>query len=479
MSELKNRRDFYKNKIEAALKETTNPDFEAKTIGDINDLMEILTGNWKNFEDKHIDYVSKLTDEAEQLTETAVDNEVEKKFLATKKAYRERIEKLTPVPQPNIQQTERQQFAVTVKPPDSLSNIVNTWGTFDGSKYREFSSFLERFMAGTKDLAPVNRLHLLQSAVKGEAASRMGKLTLSQENFQISVDRLKKTYEVKYLTVQDLIRTMTNIPKMVIPSRAAFREIIDTTDACLTQLKAYIKVDNWDTWIVFTTIDRLDSSTRKEWESFRKNLAKQQAKSQASSAESTRIDGISMDDSQSPDISQLANDYIPTWNDLETFLEEQAGVLMHSENDAIAAVRAMAQRNEGSSRDSSANRSGRDTKPKYKSRGREDNKRLPTGYELCKICGEDHSIVRCPKWRAWDLKERRDHVIRQNLCYRCLKASHGDGRCAIDAMNNECKKCSTGNAKKYHNSYLCPTRELDRKSEATYLNEEEAKPKKQ
>lgn len=488
------RRDFYLKALDRAHDQANSDEIRQKTAGDLKDMLQLLDKNWQKFEDEHLNLIPTIEDEAEQLSQQSRFEMAETRYLHSRKAYRERIEELTPAPTvSNTQQAGNQQVPVIVKPPDSLANIVNTWNTFDG-KHKDWPSFRDRFLGGTKELDPVNQLHLLQAAVKGEAASRMGKLPLTKENFQVSMDRLKKAFEDTYLVVQDLIRTMSNIPRMHQASRKGIRNIIDTTEECLHQLKNYVRIENWDTWIVFTTIDRLDSTTKREWEIYRKGLAKQnKPNTLLVMMESTRNNDESMDLSR--DLSQSQNDkqaYIPTWEDMQTFLEEQAGVLMHSESD----------NSRNSSRDSSLNR-GESTRS---SRGHQKNHQqhnqqsykqqannqqannqqvhhkqaqqqnanqtdneedqVPTGYELCKACKVgDHSLFRCPDWNRWNLQKRRDHVLANNLCYRCCRPNHGDTQCGY-YPTKPCPRCPQ---RQFHNSYLCPTREADRNT--AYLNQ--------
>lgn len=456
------RRDLFQKAIERAFEEAKSNEFTNKTAGDIKDLTELLVKNWDKFEDEHLNLISTMNEAAESMAQQAVYEAIEKMCLAVKKVYRERMEELTPsTTMAGATQIENRQVPVIVKPPDSLSNVVNTWNTFSG-KHKDWLSFRDRFLAGTKELDPVNQLHLLQAAVKGEAAKRMSYLPLTKENFQISLNRLKKAYEDKYLVVQDIMRTLTQIPRLTKPSRKGIRNIIDTTEECLNQLKNYVSVENCDIWIVFRTIDLLDSITRKEWEIYRKGLAKQN-KTGVPSTESTRIDDTM--ETTAGEMSQIVSSYIPVWSDMQSFLEEQAGVLMHAENDDPP--QQMQRERQGGSRDSSAskvNMQARQQKTKQKSN--DEAERPPTGYAMCKACNGDHSIFRCPDFCRWDLQKRREFVINKNLCYYCVRNYHGETNCG-PKPNKPCPRCPN---RQFHNSYLCPTREAERNT--AYLNEQ-------
>lgn len=179
------RRDFYLKALDRAHDQANSDEINQKTAGDIKDMLELLGKNWQKFEDEHLNLIPTIEDGAEQLAQQARYETAETRYLHTRKAYREKIEALTPAPTvSNTQQAGNTQVPVIVKPPDSLANIVNTWNTFDG-KHKDWPSFRDRFLGGTKELDPVNKLHLLQAAVKGEAASRMGKLPLTKENYEL------------------------------------------------------------------------------------------------------------------------------------------------------------------------------------------------------------------------------------------------------------------------------------------------------
>lgn len=88
------------------------------------------------------------------------------------------------------------------------------------------------------------------------------------------------------------------------------------------------------------------------------------------------------------------------------------------------------------------------------------NKVFPEHWN-CVLCPLTHPIHKCNVFRAMSLAQRRQHMVKHNLCDRCLKPYHAETNCDHKGPVLPCPKCGDANERRYHNSLLCPTREAE------------------
>lgn len=144
---------------------------------------------------------------------------------------------------------------------------------------------------------------------------------------------------------------------------------------------------------------------------------------------------------------------MPSWAQLDAFLEQQAKILIHSENSSV-----------NEPRDNSANRSNQN-KPRLQSASaiNVNAKRQ----KKCPLCSDEHYIHTCKIWKdEMNLLSRKAFVQEKNLCHVCLKPFHGSSNCYGAKKNIPCPKCPN---RRFHNSTLCPTGEANRQAAALSL----------
>lgn len=56
------------------------------------------------------------------------------------------------------------------------------------------------------------------------------------------------------------------------------------------------------------------------------------------------------------------------------------------------------------------------------------------------------------------LNGRKDYIIANNLCYRCMRNEHGSSECNPTKKGEPCPRCPQ---RRFHNSLLCPTKEAE------------------
>lgn len=76
----------------------------------------------------------------------------------------------------------------------------------------------------------------------------------------------------------------------------------------------------------------------------------------------------------------------------------------------------------------------------------------------CKICGENHPLFRCPKFRSLPVRERIERARDIKVCLKCLSNHDPSVKCKFE----KCPVCSKG-----HNRLLCYDDERRRQSESS------------
>lgn len=211
------------------------------------------------------------------------------------------------------------------------------------------------------------------------------------------------------MQVQEFMRKLSKLPHMRPSSSKSIRDIIDTVHKHIHGLKRYITTDNKHPYVVFAVIERMDTDTYRAWEKYRPNLARAKG--------------------PEADINENANKtgkYIPTWYELEEFLEGEVTIRVHAEK-----------RNKTNQHENKANASSCQNESDT-DHSKEDSY-IPE-YLDCALCDKIHPIYRCDIFRAMSLNDRKNHIEENNLCVRCLRRNHY-GPCIRPQNNDECPKC--------------------------------------
>lgn len=247
------------------------------------------------------------------------------KLTLTFSAFR-RIANLTLMPTTQPPLIAQQSDAIDNEQSSASVDIQNSWGHFNGD-YAEWSKFRDRFKADVherKDIPITLKWYHLRSSLSGDALRLMGVLRHADEDYVHAWQRLCHQYDDHYAVIQTLIRRMLNLPKMEYASADNLCNMIDTIRCCLSQLSGYISTQNWDKLVILFVVDKLDNETSKDWERLRYNLT---APSESNAPDSSLNAENDQSDKQEEAVGGLIQ--LPTWSQLEKFLEEQAKILFN------------------------------------------------------------------------------------------------------------------------------------------------------
>lgn len=436
------------NRIEAHIKNAD--EFNVMTIARLEEILKHAETNYEKFEAAHLKVISDPGQAAEIGNHNTVMVAVESVYLGIREAVRGRIIVLTPAPQmqaPN-QQMAPPEFRVEVSTHDALGNIPNTWGTFSGD-YSQWHSFRDRFKAAVHDnprMQTAFKFQYLKAAVTGDAARAMGSWAMTDANYPRAWERLCEVFEDDYLAVQTLIRRLLKIPPLQRATHAGLRNIIDTVHECVEQLSTFVPVMQWDPMIVFMVIDRLDGSTYDAWETHR------------ASFEPNEVPMEVEQDANDP-VELVRKAKIPTWAQLQSFLDMRSKIMVHSENRQEPIRMREQQGNNENNRTRSRSNQRRSTGSSGgASGGASSNNNRTSGWPACRVCKGDHALYKCNAFGNMNL-ERRLMALEANpeYCHGCLRMQPNGHSCSQKA----CERCS---GRPVHNSLLCPSREAERRT---------------
>lgn len=318
--------------------------------------------------------------------------------------------------------------------------MPDTWGKFNGD-YAKWQSFRDRFMAGVHNNEKVKKIfkfQYLQTACIGEAKGALGEWDLTEENYEKAWQRLQSIYEDDYMQVQSFMRKLLGIPHMDQASSKSIRDLIDTVHQCVHGLARYIATENIDPFVVFLVIDRMDRNTYRAWEKHRPGLSKPQQNEEAGAGSINRNPGK----------------HIPTWKEVEAFLESEVTIYVHDEKRTESTKGSAENLSARSHAQKSFVRASTSTAQTFNSRASTQSN-VPS-FLKCILCEGTHPLYKCEVFIGMNLAGRKAHVEKYKLCKRCLRPFDGDVTCAKEECMQTCPRCPNN---QYHNSMICPSKE--------------------
>lgn len=265
------------------------------------------------------------------------------------------------------------------------------------------------------------KFQLLKTASIEEAKGALGEWDLTEANNEKAWTRLSTIYDDEYMQIQSFNRKLHSVKPMQKASSKAIRQMIDTVHKCVQGLERYYPKEYVDPFVVFLVIDRMDKDTYRSWEKHRQNVLKKLP------ANAEPMD----EDAQASNV-QPASKAVPTWAQLEKFLEDEASIHVHEEK-----------RIEDRQQLSTSTGNTQGNRPMLKPSTGAVSKRYPSNV-TCSLCEGPHPVYKCRNFRDLGLNGRKDHVQNNNLCPRCLRSEHGDYPCANPESMKQCMRCKPG-----------------------------------
>nr|XP_029712179.1 uncharacterized protein LOC115257060 [Aedes albopictus] len=261
-----------------------------------------------------------------------------------------------------------------------------------GENWLEWFDKFNTLIHRRASLAVVQKFEYLKLSLRGAALGLIDSLPTTEGNYSIAYEMIERRYNNPKLLVQNHTRELFELKPVEVESAAALRNLFDSARKhlrCLENLKQ--PVMSWDAMLIYLMANKLDSTTRREWESVASGTTP------------------------------------PLYKQLENFVSERCQVL-----DAMPLKRK-----------SSAD-SNNTTHKKFKTEVKAFTiTKTPTS-QRCSCCGAYHFVGSCNQYRAKSVEEKIRIIKKASLCYNCLRSGHNAEQC----RSRNCMKCD----RKHHTS---------------------------
>jgi hypothetical protein len=260
---------------------------------------------------------------------------------------------------------------------------------FSGS-YTEWLPFYDTFNSLINNNANLNncqKFHYLKSCLKGEASATIESLTISTDNYNAAYELLIKWYNNIRLIAQEHVLAIINSPVISKANHVSLRKMLNDITTNIEALRVQKQaVDHWDCLIVPLICEKLDYTSRKEWQ--------------------TKL-----------------NTDIPKLKDLLEFLGKRCELLeCMSKNDKSS------QHNEKQ-------------KTNYNKQTNQSKHQIVQTVinKSCIHCkSESHMVFKCPEFLNLSTSDRIKTINNLKACRNCFKLNHTASACK---SVNTCREC--------------------------------------
>ncbi|GFT51090.1 uncharacterized protein TNCV_4490631 [Trichonephila clavipes] len=137
------------------------------------------------------------------------------------------------------------------------------------SNYMDWISFRDLFLASVGDnstLSDSQKLQYVKLSVKGETATLLQSIQITNDNYQKAWNSLTERYENEAEIINAVLNKLVSQPVLKQESASGLRKLIDTTQQCIDTLQTLRQpVEYWDNLIIFLLREKLDSETLRVW----------------------------------------------------------------------------------------------------------------------------------------------------------------------------------------------------------------------
>ena len=271
-------------------------------------------------------------------------------------------------------------------------------GTFD--TWLAFHDSFKSMCHDNPDIPPINKFLYLKACVQGEAAEVIASLETSDSNYSIAWELLKNRYDNRKFIVESHVKAFHEIP--TISKEFPVRALLDNIQKRLRALKALGEsVNHWDTLLIFSIKEKLNSYTREKWE------------------------------------ESVGSAQVPSMKDMISFLERRSFIESTQPFPKQSHPQRFLQKN---GKDLRINLKTPQTCMSTAAISKIDNFKLK-----CFMCSEEHMLYSCNQFLDLSEQARYEFVKKASICHNCFSGTHR----TIECRKSPCRKC-----KKRHNVLL-------------------------
>lgn len=371
------------NKLQQGLKiqiEKSHSNFkkspkERLTWSYIDMKITLLDQLWEKFQNNHMKMIETSQCGDEDIFD--IYSEGEDEYISAKETM---LRKQSEIPRPVTSNKDSEISSQQIKLP------AIQIPTFDGN-YSEWIPFYDQFVSlihYNKTLSKVNKLHLLKQNLKGEAASLLKHIPVTESNYESAWLKLKDRYSNKRVIINSYLQRLMSLKTITNENSVFIKNLLDSTTECLSGLNGIgVNTESWDPIIIYLLTSKLDTETLRGWEQ---------------------------------EISKYESERLPTFEELTKYLESRFRSLERIQS-TKGNLRTLA-------------------KPTI------TDKRVfyNAPKEGCILCGEDHYIYKCQDFVKYPLQEKKSFIEKNHLCFNCLIPNHGVKQCKQKARCRICGK---------------------------------------
>nr|XP_026492511.1 uncharacterized protein LOC113398129 [Vanessa tameamea]XP_026492512.1 uncharacterized protein LOC113398130 [Vanessa tameamea] len=371
--QLENLQKAFRNYKKSPRERITRPYIESK--------LEHIEKLYSIFFDQHLEIVSKVT-VADKIKLSYFRNEIFDKYdeiyFEFKVKLKEDLEQITSSiskKNPSNQPTNMYEVRLPQINLPTFSGGYDEWQTF----YDLFVSLIHE----NGSLSGVQKLHYLKSSLLGEPANLLKNLSTTEINYGEAWKMLVKRYNNFRYNTNEIMKKLFYQKNVITDSAVNLKQLLDTTSACLKSLSNLgVNIENWDLFINYLVVSKLDQESRKQWEVH---------------------------------VSQTESDALPTWKDLSQFLETRFRTL------------------------EMINPSKQLIKQKSFHSTYEKNGAI-SRTNTCTMCSGSHILYQCKQFANKSPEERTEFVQAKRLCFNCLGHNHAVKFCRQSTCCRRCGK---------------------------------------
>lgn len=368
---------------------------------------KLLDNNWLQFK-ATIESLDGLIVDTEELRAMAGENcAIEDKYIEAKIFMSE----LEEVEASNSNSASNQTRGEMTDPGIKISRLTITPFSGRYEDWEEFSDICQSCFIKNTNIPAVQKLNQLKSLLTEEPARLIKHLRMRENNFEVAWKTLEDHYNNPCKVVWRYLQRFFEIPQITsVATATEIQNMILITADLITSLPNFeIDTSSWDSIIIYSLLQKLDSTTVNYWHEQRQ-----------------------------------AKKSVPTYKQFKTFLETRLSVCESKESKR---------------RSISATSTPKTVAPKpfHKSMPKS---LLNQMIIKCEICEKDHRTYQCSRLINASYEKRMELVQSKKLCENCLYP-HEPGKCT---SKYSCRACDAK-----HHTLLHPLQ----KSLHTKINIEE------
>lgn len=148
-----------------------------------------------------------------------------------------------------------------------LDSIELPYFNGDLTAWEPFRDMFEYLVDRSPKLSDTVKFHQLRSHLKGPAFDTIRGYQFTGSNYKLAWNDLKARYDHKEGLIDEYIRKFLEVPAIIHRANDInLRHIVDATNQMLRALPHLdVSVDEWDPFLIFIIISKLDDETRHEW----------------------------------------------------------------------------------------------------------------------------------------------------------------------------------------------------------------------